>query len=184
MTTLAPALQAFFTDRLIAQRRASPHTIAGYRDTFRLLVRESKFGKSRLVPVHHSTRGALEDYLTARTARRRRIAQPSFFISRTGKRLVYQVVCQTFRRVVTAAGVGTNASRPPRLHDLRHRFAVVTLLGWYRAGEDVAAKLPALSTYLGHREPSSTYWYLSAAPELLALAADRQQHSAWLGRRP
>jgi hypothetical protein len=61
-----------------------------------------------------------------------------------------------------------------RLHDLRHLFAVRTLLDWYRSGEDVQAKLPSLSTYLGHREPASTYWYLSAAPELLALAADRQ----------
>ena len=82
------------------------------------------------------------------------------------------------------AGVGVGAARPPRLHDLRHRFAVVTLLGWYHAGADVQGKLPSLSTYLGHREPSSTYWYLSAVPELLALAADRQQHSAWLRRRP
>ena len=72
--------------------------------------------------------------------------------------------------------------RPPRLHDLRHTFAVRTLLGWYRAGEDVQAKIPSLSTYLGHREPSSTYWYLSAAPELLALAAARQD-TAWSAAR-
>jgi hypothetical protein len=66
---------------------------------------------------------------------------------------------------------------------MRHTFAVRTLLCWYRAGEDVQAKIPSLSTYLGHREPSSTYWYLSAAPELLALAAGRQE-SAWLAARP
>jgi integrase len=71
------------------------------------------------------------------------------------------------------AGVGAGAEHPPRIHDLRHTFAVRTLLGWYRAGEDVEARLPTLSTYLGHCDPRSTYWYLSAAPDLLALAAGR-----------
>ncbi len=148
-----------------------------------LLIRESKFGKSRLVPVLPCTMTAIEDYLAIRATGRRRRRQPSLFISRTGRRLIYQVVCQTFRRIVTEAGVGADAARPPRLHDLRHRFAVVTLLGWYRTGEDVQAKLPALSTYLGHREPSYTYWYLSVIPELLALAARRQQNAVWLGQR-
>ena len=67
-------------------------------------------------------------------------------------------------------------------HDLRHSFAVRTLLGWYRSDEDVPAKLPSLSTYLGHREPASTYWYLSAAPEPLARAATRQD-TAWASAR-
>lgn len=149
-----------------------------------LTIRETKFGKSRLVPVHPSTMSALVQYRAARENHPRSADQPSLFISRTGKRLVYRVVCQTFRGIVTDAGVGTDATRAPRLHDLRHRYAVVTLLGWYRSGQDVHANLPSLSTYLGHREPASTYWYLSVIPELLALAADRQQHSAWLGRRP
>lgn len=149
-----------------------------------LTIRESKFGKSRLVPVHPSTMSALVEYRAARDEHPKSAGQPSLFISRTGKRLLYQVVCQTFRQIVTDAGVGTDAARPPRLHDLRHRYAVITLLAWYRSGQDVQANLPALSTYLGHREPSSTYWYLSAVPELLALAAQRQQRSAWLGRRP
>jgi len=149
-----------------------------------LTIRESKFGKSRLVPLHPSTMAALVDYRMAREEHPRSAGQPSMFISRTGKRLIYTVVCQTFRRIVTDAGVGADATRPPRLHDLRHRYAVITLLGWYRCGQDVQANLPALSTYLGHREPASTYWYLSAVPELLALAAQRQQQSAWLGRRP
>jgi integrase len=77
---------------------------------------------------------------------------------------------------VRASGVGAGSPVSPRIHDLRHSFAVHTLAGWYRAGEDVSALLPRLSTYLGHREPVSTYWYLSAAPELLALAAARLQH--------
>ena len=92
------------------------------------------------------------------------------------------MVSQTFRQLIDDAGVGADAPSPPRLHDLRHTFAVRTLLGWYRTGEDVQAKIPSLSTYLGHREPSSTYWYLSAAPELLALAAARQD-TAWSAAR-
>ena len=88
------------------------------------------------------------------------------------------MVSQTFRQLVDNTDIGGGALSAPRLHDLRHTFAVRTLLGWYRSGEDVQAKIPSLSTYLGHREPSSTYWYLSAAPELLALAAARQD-TAW-----
>ena len=108
--------------------------------------------------------------------------EPSFFLSLTGKRLCYAVVSQTFRRLVESTGIGTTAPSPPRLHDLRHTFAVRTLLGWYRGEEDVQAKIPWLSTYLGHHEPASTYWYLSAAPELLALAAARQ-NTAWSAAR-
>lgn len=140
-----------------------------------LLIRESKFGKSRLVPLQASSIQALRDYATVRDELQPRPNQPSFFVSRTRNRLSYAVVSATFRQLVDAAEVGTGAPSPPRLHDLRHTFAVRTLLGWYRTGEDVQAKIPSLSTYLGHREPSSTYWYLSAAPELLALAAARQE---------
>jgi integrase/recombinase XerD len=147
-----------------------------------LLIRESKFGKSRLVPLAASSMAALQDHAQLRDELQPRSAQPSFFVSLAGTRLLYAVVSQTFRQLVDDCGVGAGAHRPPRLHDLRHTFAVATLLGWYRAGEDVAAKIPSLSTYLGHREPSSTYWYLSAAPELLALAAARQG-SAWSAAR-
>ena len=108
--------------------------------------------------------------------------QTSFFVSLKRKRLLYAVVQDTFRELVDTAGIGVEAPSPPRLHDLRHSFAVRTLLGWYRAGEDVQAKMPSLSTYLGHREPACTYWYLSAVPELLALAAARQD-TAWLRAR-
>jgi integrase/recombinase XerD len=143
-----------------------------------LLIRESKFGKSRVVPLHTSTMEALTDYAHLRDRLQPQPCEPSFFVSMTGKRLIYAMVSQTFRRLVDDAGVGAGAPSAPRLHDLRHSFAVRTLLGWYRCEEDVQAKIPALSTYLGHREPASTYWYLSAAPELLALAAARQD-SAW-----
>ena len=92
------------------------------------------------------------------------------------------MVSQTFRKLINDAGVGAAAPWPPRLHDLRHTFAVRTLLSWYHGGENVAVRIPSLSTYLGHREPRSTYWYLSAAPELLALAAARQ-NAAWSAAR-
>jgi integrase len=139
-----------------------------------LLIRESKFGKSRLVPVTDTTLRALSDYGGLRDQLQRRVRQRSFFTSRTRHRLCYAVVSEAFRNVIDASGIGADAPRRPRLHDLRHTFAVRTLLSWYRSGEDVQAKVPALSTYLGHREPCSTYWYLSAVPELLACAATRQ----------
>lgn len=147
-----------------------------------LLIRESKFGKSRLVPLQASSMQALQDYARLRDELQPRADQPSFFVSLNRHRLLYAVVSQTFRRLVDAASVGVGAPSAPRLHDLRHTFAVATLLGWYRAGEDVQAKIPSLSTYLGHRDPGSTYWYLSAAPELLALAAARQD-TAWSAAR-
>lgn len=147
-----------------------------------LLIRESKFGKSRLVPLHPSSMQALGSYAERLEELQPRREESSFFVSLTRKRLLYAVVQQTFRRLIDTAGIGAGAPSPPRLHDLRHTFAVATLLGWYRAGEDVQARMPSLSTYLGHREPACTYWYLSAAPELLALAAARQDR-AWLAVR-
>jgi integrase len=140
-----------------------------------LLVRESKFGKSRLVPVHDSTMVRLADYAEQRRQVRPRPHDPSLFISSRGTRLCYQVVGQTFRTLIDAVGIGADQTAVPRLHDLRHTFAVQTLVAWYRDVHDVQARLPWLSTYLGHRDPRSTYWYLSAAPELLALATGRIQ---------
>ncbi len=138
-----------------------------------LIVRRSKFGKSRQVPLTPSTLEALEAY-----ARRRDDLLPmpttmAFFVSLRGTRLIHEVVQLAFRRLCDATGVGAGAARPPRLHDLRHSFAVHSLLDWYREGLDVEARIPWLSTYLGHQDPISTYWYLSAAPELLAYAAGR-----------
>jgi integrase/recombinase XerD len=84
----------------------------------------------------------------------------------------------TFRELLRHAEVGPTQPPPrPRIHDLRHSFAVKTLIHWYRDGEDVQVRTPALSTYLGHVDPGSTYWYLSAAPELLALAAHRLERA-------
>jgi integrase/recombinase XerD len=146
-----------------------------------LLIRESKFGKSRLVPLHPSSMRALKGYAQLRD-QLQPPAEPAFFVSLNQNRLLYAVVQLTFRQLINNAGIGAGAPSPPRLHDFRHTFAVRTLLGWYRAGEDVQSKIPSLSTYLGHREPASTYWYLSAAPELLALAAARQD-TAWSAAR-
>jgi integrase len=142
-----------------------------------LTIRESKFGKTRMVPVHGSTLSRLDRYARTRDRLCPQTATASFFVSTAGTRLIYACVGQVFRRLRDHAGIGAGAEHPPRIHDVRHTFAVRTLLGWYRAGEDVEARLPVLSAYLGHRDPRSTYWYLSAAPELLALAAARLERS-------
>jgi integrase/recombinase XerD len=94
-------------------------------------------------------------------------------VSTTGTRVIYECVRETFTKLRTTAGL--DARRPrPRIHDLRHSFAVATLVDWHRSGvDDVAARLPLLGAWLGHRHPASTYYYLQAAPELLALAAQR-----------
>lgn len=142
-----------------------------------LSVRQSKFGKSRRVPVLACTLAALDRHAELRDRLCPRPTTPAFFVSVRGTRMSYPVVQQIFRRLCDAAGVGAGLAPRPRIHDFRHSFAVRTLLEWYRAGEDVEARLPTLSTYLGHRDPRSTYWYLSAAPELLALAAGRLELS-------
>jgi integrase/recombinase XerD len=136
-----------------------------------LLVRESKFNKSRYLPLHPSTLDALKRYAAARDRLCPNPLGPSFFVSLRRGRLYDCAVQKTFRRICQQAGVGARAPFPPRLHDLRHSLAVNTLLGWYREGADVHARLPVLSTYLGHLNPAYTYYYLSAAPELLAHAA-------------
>ena len=91
--------------------------------------------------------------------------------------MVYQCVHDVFRNLCGNTGTGAQAARPPRIHDLRHLSRSGPCSAGIRAGDDVEAKLPTLSTYLGHRDPRSTYWYLSAAPELLALAARRLELS-------
>lgn len=139
-----------------------------------LRLRHAKFGKSRLVMCHPSTAEALRAYERVRDAHWPAPKTPAFFVSVTGTRLIYKNVHQCFHRLVGEAGLAPFSRRcRPRIHDLRHRFALVTLLGWYRDGTDVGQRLPSLSAYLGHVTPQDTYWYLRAAPELLALAAER-----------
>jgi integrase len=146
-----------------------------------IVVRDSKFGKSRLVPLHRSTIDALAEYAQQRDRIQPHPASPTFFVSTVGTALLYCDVCHTFRKLVDATGIGAGSTRRPRVHDVRHSFTVKTLMRWYRDGDDVQARLPQLATFLGHRDPNSTYWYLSAAPELLALAATRLDS---LGGRP
>lgn len=136
-----------------------------------LLVRESKFNKSRYVPLHATTIEALACYANQRDQLCPHPHDASFFVSLRRTRLYPCAVQATFRRLCQTAGIGADAPFAPRLHDLRHTMAVKTLLAWYRDGDDVQSRLPALSTYLGHCDPVYTYHYLSAAPELLAHAA-------------
>ena len=134
-------------------------------------VRDTKFGKGRDVAVAASTIEALAAYRHLRD--RRRPTTPRLFVSLAGTPVIYSGFSHAFRQAVRAAGVGADGPARPRVHDLRHAFAVRTLPGWYRAGLDVEALLPRLSTYLGHREPRFTYQYLTATPELLGHAAAR-----------
>ena len=138
-----------------------------------LRIRHAKFGKTRLVLLHPSTCAALTTYRHLRDRTFRHPRSPTFFVSRAGTRLQYQNVHGTFLSLVRTAGLAHQRPRRPRLHDLRHSFAVATLRDWYRRGVDVDARLPWLSTYLGHVSPSSTYWYLTAHPDLLRLAHRR-----------
>ena len=139
-----------------------------------LTVRDAKFGKTRLVPLHPSATGALTRYSALRDEHHRRPAAPALFLSTAGTRLLHSNVGLTFNQLTAQAGLARrSAACRPRIHDVRHSFAVATVLGWYRDGADVAAMMPHLSTYLGHADPKHTYWYLSAAPELMALAGDR-----------
>lgn len=141
-------------------------------DTGVLTVWLSKFGKSRLVPLAPTTVTALNRYREQLPA----TVDLAMFVTPAGRRVDYNRFNAAFVNLLDHAGITTADGRRPRAHDLRHSFAVRTLLGWYRDGADVQALLPRLSTYLGHVEPSSTYWYLSAAPELMALAAERLDH--------
>lgn len=138
-----------------------------------LTVRGTKFGKSRLVPIHASTRAALTRY-RARRERYRTGRASTFLINSNGNRLDRGEIHRTFYKLSRQIGLrGATASRGPRIHDFRHRFAIQTLLRWYRAGEDVERRLPVLSTYLGHVHINDTYWYLSACPQLMGLAVER-----------
>ena len=136
-------------------------------------VRQGKLGKSRALPLHPTAATAVKQYLRRprRPAARHAAA---LFVSTTGNRLPYYDVQRTFRLLVRRAGLTPqSAACRPRLHDIRHRFAVCTLLDAYQQDQDPEGRLALLATYLGHVDPKHTYWYLSAAPELMQRAADR-----------
>ena len=136
-----------------------------------LTIRGAKFGKSRLVPIHPSTQHVLAAYAARRDRMLASRPAPAFFVSTRGTRLDAGTVHRTFYALSRQTGLrGPTASHGPRLHDFRHRFAVQTLVQWYRAGQDVERRLPLLSTYLGHVHVADTYWYLTACPELMGAA--------------
>jgi len=139
-----------------------------------LTIRQAKFGKSRLVPLHASTVDVLRHYARLRDRIFRTAMTPSFFISNRGRRLSRSNVKGTFVRLSMQIGLRQPADRRgPRIHDLRHTFATRTLLGFYRSGDDVERHMAALATYLGHANVLNTYWYLSGVPELFRLASMR-----------
>jgi integrase/recombinase XerD len=144
-------------------------------------VRQAKFGRSRLVPLHPSAAAALGGYAARRDQLCPRPTSTSFFLSGSGAAPSYGSVLWAFVKLTEAMGLRTATVRP-RMHDLRHSFAVRTLVDWHRSGVEVEARLGVLSTYLGHVDAAGTYWYLSASPELMGLAAARLERR--FGTRP
>lgn len=139
-----------------------------------LTVRGTKFGKSRLVTIHPSTGEVLDQYRTRRETFLAGRTASTFFITSRGNPLDIGDIHRIFYQLSRRLGLrGATASHGPRLHDFRHRFAVETLLRWYRSGDDVERRMPMLSTYLGHVHVADTYWYLSACPELMGAAVAR-----------
>ncbi len=145
-----------------------------------IVVRGTKFNKTREIPVDATTLAALFAFIRRRNRLRINNTSSSLFVSTTGARVQYTGFGHTFRRLLRAVGIQHQPS--PRIHDLRHSFAVNTLCDWYRSGVDVDPRMPLLSTYLGHVSPNTTYWYLKATAQLVGLAVKRLE-SAW-GQRP
>jgi integrase/recombinase XerD len=142
-----------------------------------LTIRGAKFNKTRLIPVHSTTRDALQGYARRRDRIYPRPKTPAFFVSEWGTRLEKSSLSRTFYQLSLWVGLREPTDHHgPRLHDFRHAFAVHTVLRWYREGVAVDPRMPHLSTYLGHGRVSHTYWYLSSIPELLRLAAARVEH--------
>lgn len=158
--------------------------IALDRDDFQkgdglLVVRHGKFDKARELPLHPTAVTALDQYLHRPDRPPGATRTSALFVSAAGTRLFLCNVQQTFRTLIRRVGLQPrSATCRPRLHDLRHRFAVCTLLEAYRQGHDPQTRLARLATYLGHVDPKHTYWYLSAAPELLHLAGDRLERAS------
>lgn len=141
-----------------------------------LTVRQTKFGKSRLIPLHSSTVSKLQEYSQLRDSLFPNKNSPSFFLSEKGVRLTQYIVRWTFIKLSHEIGFRAPDQRHgPRIHDLRHTFAVKTLISWYQRDIDVERHMPELATYLGHAHVNGTYWYISAVPELLSLASLRTE---------
>jgi integrase len=139
-----------------------------------LLVRGAKFGKSRELALHPTTVTALQRYLRRADRPPPSPGTSALLVTAVGTRLSTKDVQRTFTTLRHRAGIeARSASCRPRLHDMRHSFAVATVLDAYQTDQDAGRRLALLATYLGHVNPASTYWYLSGAPELMQLAADR-----------
>ena len=144
-----------------------------------LHIRQTKFHKSRFVPLHASTADQLQRYLARRRQLQYDALSDAVFVSEKGQPLSYEALAQWFTTTCRRIGIGpTHGGRRPTLHALRHTFAVERLRRWYQEGADVQALLPNLAVYLGHVRPQESYWYLSATPELLTAAAARFQRYA------
>jgi integrase/recombinase XerD len=141
-------------------------------DTGVITIRHAKFDRPRLVPLHPTTTAALHAYATQRDRLWPAPASTAFFVSGVGTRLNRSAVAKTLRHITTAMGL-RSATVHPTAHQLRHSFAVRTLIDWHTAGVRIDEHIATLSAYLGHVSPADTYWYLSASPELMALAAER-----------
>ena len=146
-----------------------------------LTIRGAKFGKSRLVPLHPSTRAVLCKYAKLREKVFARRPVSYFFVTSRGTKLEKTNLSRIFRELSRQIGIRSpGVKHGPRLHDFRHRFAIETLLRWYRSGEQVTRRMPVLSTYLGHSNVTGTYWYLSNTPELMA-EASKLLETRWKG---
>jgi len=148
-----------------------------------LTVRNAKFGKTRLVPLHATTCQVLAEYLARRQAHWAGRAVSSYlFVSSWGNRLDSGQIHRAFYVLSRQIGLrGASDSHGPRLHDLRHRFATSTLVNWYRADQDPGRLLPLLSAYLGHVHVADTQWYLEGSPELMLEAMQRLERR-WEGQ--
>lgn len=173
-TTLATLVGLMATTGLrIGEALALDRSDVDFRDGI-LLVRAGKHRRQRQVPLHDSTLAALREYCTLRDRLHPSPSTPAFLLSERGCRFYRTAFYENFPKLIAEVGLeGRGARKRPRAHDLRHTFAVRTLLEWHRQGVEIDRKLPVLSTYLGHVDPVDTYWYLQATPELGALVAAR-----------
>lgn len=140
-----------------------------------LVIVQGKFHKSRIVPLHHSTVDMLSTYDVLRQERKHSVAKTRhYFLTERGTSLKYRSVFNIFHQIAADLGWMTGSpGRGPRVHGLRHTFAVNRLLQWYHDGENLDRRIPELSTYLGHQCVAHTYWYFTAVPELMAIAGSR-----------
>ena len=138
-----------------------------------LYIAQGKFRKARWLPLHDSTHQALEHYIDRRLAKKPNAPDDPLFLHRRGRRLCYATVYYAFRRLLDQCGITGPEHANPRIHDLRHTYAVHRLLAWYRDGQDINARLPILATYMGHVDIRSTQLYLRPTAELLEHVSTR-----------